>query len=93
MIAHMKRGDGEEARFHLPALTIPPFYIMRRGRLYACQPDYKLPEGNREIVARYVEAYCPNIDNYAPMNEAQITEAETDGYEYPSDDKPSEEPS
>lgn len=93
MIAHLFREDGQEARFDLRNLTIPPCYLIRRGRLYALQPDYIIPPAGWAIVARYRECYGPNIDNWPPMNEAQISDAEASGVEIVNDGAVAEEAS
>jgi hypothetical protein len=82
MIAHFIADDGQEARFLLHTITIPPHHLIRKGRQWAVQPDWKIPtSGSQHITARYRLTAAPNIDYADPMNEAQISHEEKRGVE------------
>lgn len=85
MIAHLIDDNGKEARFLLPTLTIPPHHLVRKGRQWAVQPDWKMPRPGQHITAKYRLTGAPNIDYADPMNEAQIAWEKKQGLEFVAD--------
>lgn len=88
MIAQLIADDGKEARFLLPTITIPPHHLIRKGKQWAVQPDWKMPKPGQHITAKYRLTSAPNIDIFDPMNEEQIAWEEKNGLEYVAPGEP-----